>query len=100
MRGQRREPIEGLSPAGMQVIDRLEVDRRWPGATESALRNYRRAVRDPIHRLWDDRYGCGVPECCPDPGELRQWLETVLRHLPPHDRRVLGALVSTIDAQW
>jgi hypothetical protein len=100
VRGLRREPIEGVSPAGMRVIDRLEVDRRRPGATKSALRNYQRAVRDPVHRLWDDRYGCGIPECCPDPADLRRWLETVLRHLSPHDRRVLGARVATLDAQW
>ena len=100
VRGLHREPIEGLSPAGMRVIDRLEVDRRWPGATGSALRNYRRAVRDPIHRLSDPQHGCGIEGCCPDPHDLHQWLETVLRHLPPHDRRVLRALVTTIDAQW
>lgn len=100
VRGPRNDPIQGLSSAGLRVIDRLEADRRWPGATESALRNYGRAVRDPIHRLWDDRYGCGIEECCPDPGELRQWLETVLHHLPPRDRRVLGTQVATIDARW
>lgn len=100
VRGLHREPIKSLSPAGARVIDRLEADRRWPGATESALRNYRRAVRDPIHRLWDPQYGCGIEECCPDPDDLRHWLETVLRHLPPHDRRALRALVATIDARW
>ena len=94
------ERLPGLSPRGQRILDRLEVDRRWPGSTAAALRNYRRFLTDPAHRLWDDSYGCGIDECCPQPPELRAWLELVVRHLPRRDRRGLEAVLTELDDLW
>jgi hypothetical protein len=92
--------IVGIFDHGMRVVARLEHDRRRPGATADALRLYQRMLCDSARRLWDDRYGCGHEECCPQPAELRWWLEVVLRHLSPRDRRVLGARVGAVDDSW
>jgi hypothetical protein len=82
------------------VLTELEVKRRWPGATASALRNYRRFLFDPAHRLWDERYGCGVEECCPDPQQLRSWLDSASRKLPRRDRRAFVELLNRLDDGW
>jgi hypothetical protein len=93
------ERIDGLSAAGSRIVDQLELKRRRPGETASALRCYRR-FGDPAHRRWDDRYGCGVEECCPDPRAMREWLEIVVHHLPRRDRQLLQARVDAIEARW
>lgn len=100
LRGARQERVDSLSPHGQRIVDRLEVDRRWPGSTAAAIRDYRRWLQDPGHRLWDEKYGCGVPECCPDPVDLREWLEIVVHHLPRRDRRRFQELIDEIDALW
>ena len=100
VRSARHERVDRLSPHGQQIVHRLEVDRRWPGSTAEAIRNYRRWLKDPGHRLWDNKYGCGVPECCPDLADLREWLEIVVHHLPRRDRRTLQSLLDEIDALW
>lgn len=100
LRSNRHDRLDGLSAQGLRIVDRLEVTRRWPGSTAAAIRDYRRWLKDPQHRLWDNKYGCGVPECCPDPVDLRQWLEVVVRHLPRDDRRKLQALLDEIDELW
>jgi hypothetical protein len=100
LRSNRHERVDGLSPHGRRIVDRLEVDRRWPGSTAAAFRHYRRWLDDPSHRLWDNRYGCGVAECCPDPVELREWLGTVAHHLRARDRRSFQTRLDDLDALW
>ena len=100
MAAARYRCLPGMSVRGQRVVDRLEVTRRWPGATADALRLYRRALTDPAHRLWDDRYGCGIEACCPQPDELRSWLEIVACNLPRQDRSRLRVILDQIDAHW
>lgn len=89
--------MDGVSPQGLRIIDRLEVARRWPGMTADAVRSYRRFARGPSGRSWDDSFGCGELGCCPDPAEIREWLEMVLHHLPHRDRRTFQALLLEND---
>jgi hypothetical protein len=84
----------------MAVIDRLERTRFCPGAVAQALNSWSRFVRDPMHRLWDPEYGCGVPECCPDPVALRSILEAAAHGLPPKDARVLRRRIAVLDELW
>lgn len=100
LRASYHERIDGLSPHGQRVLDRLELTRRWAGSTASAMRIYRRWMNDPAHRLRDDNYGCGVAECCPNPRDLREWLEVVAHHLPRRDRGTIQTLLNEIDARW
>jgi len=53
-----------------------------------------------MHRIWDPKYGCGVPECCPDPDELRRTLRLVAAHLPPKDARAFRKRVAALDELW
>jgi hypothetical protein len=97
----RRIPkIPGLTPAGEAAIVRLERTRLLPGAARDALDSWTRFLRDPYHRLFDARYGCGVPECCPDPADLRQLLEVVTHALPPKDARTLRRRLARLDESW
>lgn len=92
--------ILGLSPRARAVIVRLERTRFWPGAVAQALDSWRRFVRDPVHRLWDPSYGCGVPECCPDPAQLRAILAAAAHTLPPKDARELRRRIAALDELW
>jgi hypothetical protein len=56
--------------------------------------------RDPYHRLFDPRYGCGELMCCPDPVELRSIIETIARALPKQDARTFRQRLSILDDQW
>ncbi len=97
----QREQMSGISDRGTILLARLEIQRhRGPGATASALRRYTRLLNDPAHRLWDDQYGCGIPECCASPSDLREWLEVAIRHLPPRDRRALERRLHELDSSW
>ncbi|MFG1638705.1 hypothetical protein ACGFMK_00295 [Amycolatopsis sp. NPDC049252] len=82
------------------MIARLERTRLHPGAAAEALLAWARFVRDPMHRLWDPRYGCGVPECCPDPAEIRRVLHAVAHALPPKDAREFRARVAKSTELW
>lgn len=57
-------------------------------------------VRDPMHRLWDPQYGCGVMGCCPGPQELRAILQAVVHVLPPKDAGLLRRRIAVLDEQW
>ena len=98
--GNRPRKIPALTPRGEAAIARLERTRLWPGAARQALDNWTRFLRDPYHRLFDAQYGCGVPECCPDPVELRALLETVAHALPPKDPRRFRKRLTQLDDAW
>jgi hypothetical protein len=89
-----------MSPRGVAVIVRLERDRFWPGAVAQALDSWSRFVRQPMHRLWDPESGCGVPECCPDPTQLRRIIEAAAHALPPPDARNLRHRIAVLDEFW
>jgi hypothetical protein len=90
----------GLSVRGTAAVVQLERTRLWPGACHEALNAWARFLRDPHHRLFDPRYGCGEPLCCPDPGELRGILETVAHALPAKDARDFRQRLAILDARW
>lgn len=92
--------IPGLSARGTAAIARLESRRLWPGAAREALDAWALFLRDPYHRLYDPKYGCGEPMCCPDPAELRATLETIVHALPCKDARLLRARLAQLDANW
>ena len=73
--------LRGLSPQVVAEIARLESARGFsPGMTATALRLWGSFVRDPYRRLWvDNDGGCGIWECCGDPREARDLLESVAR---------------------
>jgi hypothetical protein len=83
------------------VLARLERTRFWPGQIEEALRHWELFVRDPAHRLYDQRYqGCGIWECCPAMYEVRDLLTIVERNLPRRDARRLNARLAALDEFW
>jgi hypothetical protein len=92
--------IPGLSPRGIAAIARFEHDRLWPGAAREALDAWTLLVRDPYHRLFDPKYGCGVPMCCPDPIDLHATLEAIVHILPRKDARQMRARLAALDANW
>jgi hypothetical protein len=97
----RYPTIPGLSPAGNRAIEQLEHRRFWWGAVAHALRWWTGFVRNPYHRLYDRRYeGCGIEECCPDPGALMEILQIAAHHLPPKDARRLRQKLAEIDDLW
>lgn len=100
MPGHAVATVPGLSARGRAAIACLERTRFWPGAVAQALDSWSRFVRDPIHRLWDPRYGCGVPECCPNPDELRWVLQAAVHTLPPRDARLLRRRIAVLDERW
>jgi hypothetical protein len=93
----RGSEIPGLSARGRKVLAQLESTRFYRGETARALDSYARFVRDPYHRLFDQKYGCGIPECCPDPVELREKLEMVAHALPRRDARVFRRQLAELD---
>lgn len=95
------EPVPRfLSARGRACLARLEHTRLWPGAAAEALDALARFVRDPVHRIWDPRSGCGVPQCCPDLIEVRRVLELVAHNLPSADARLFRARVAALDELW
>jgi hypothetical protein len=92
--------IAGLSPQGLRAIAHLERSRFHPGAVAQALRSWSLFVRDPWHRLWDPRCGCGIMECCPDLARVRATLEAAAHALPARDARRFRARVAALDAEW
>lgn len=92
--------IPGLSPRGTVAIVRLERQRLWPGAARETLDAWVSFLRDPYHRLFDPKYGCGVPMCCPDPVELRATLHAIAHALPPKDARRFRAYLTKLDDHW
>jgi hypothetical protein len=92
--------ISGLSPRGAAAIARFERRRLWPGAAREALDAWTLFLRDTYHRLFDPKYGCDVPMCCPDPNELRATLEAIAHVLPRKDARLLRVRLAKLDARW
>jgi hypothetical protein len=92
--------IPGLSPQGVAAIVRFERRRYWPGAAREAFDAWTLFLRDPYHRLFDPKSGCGILMCCPDPVELRAMLEGILCALPSKDARRLRAHLAHLDAHW
>lgn len=92
--------IPGLSSRGAAAIARFEHDRLWPGAARELLDAWALFIRDPYHRLFDPRYGCGEPMCCPDPAELRATLDAIVHALPRKDARLLRTRLAALDANW
>ena len=90
----------GLSRRGTAAIVQLERTRWWPGACHEAQRAWAGFLRDPYHRLFDPRHGCGEPLCCPDPAELRGILEAVAHALPARDARAFRRHLAVLDDQW
>ncbi|MCG8915128.1 hypothetical protein L6E12_04900 [Actinokineospora sp. PR83] len=84
----------------MAAIARLEREHYEPGAAAHALRTWSGFVRTSGHRLWTEAEGCGVPECCPNPPELRLVLHAVVAVLPPKDARVLRKRLEDLDDMW
>ncbi|WP_226961940.1 MULTISPECIES: hypothetical protein [Streptomyces] len=91
----------GLSRAALAEILHIERTRNylWAGGTAEALRRWRTFVREPGHRLWDERTngGCLIWACCGDPFEAREFLESVMRALSRRSARELRALVEPLD---
>lgn len=81
--------LPGLSPRGRAVLARLEVTRLWPGQAGEALQYWREYCRTPDARRWNRPDSCGEWACCPDIGEARSVLKTVVHNLPA---RVLAAI--------
>jgi hypothetical protein len=90
----------GLSRRGLVELAGLERDRFWPGAAAEALDFLRLFVRDPMHRLWDERYGCGEWYCCPNPSDMHRILQAVAAHLPPRDARMFRARIAELYDRW
>lgn len=97
---ERIPPLRGLSPRGRAGIARLERTRLWPGASAEALQAWKLFVHEPMHRLWDPHCGCGVPQCCPDPAELRRTLILVAHAIPPKDARIFRKQLAILDELW
>ncbi|WP_284117708.1 hypothetical protein [Streptomyces fragilis] len=86
-------------PAQAQLV-RLERTRLGPGVVERALSSWAAVAKAPVDRLprpFADR--CGVPECCPEPADVRDLLELALCALPRKSARELRALVGPLDAR-
>ncbi|GAA3821591.1 hypothetical protein GCM10022380_45880 [Amycolatopsis tucumanensis] len=52
-----------------------------------ALLTWERTFARRPHWAWDLDRRCEIPECCPDPDELRRTLLTAAAQLPPRDAR-------------
>lgn len=91
----------GLSRPGQLAIANLEETRFWPGAIAYCLTWWSGFVRTPYHRLHDRRYdGCGIFECCPDPGDVRGMLVVAAHVLPKNDARVFRRCLADLDELW
>ena len=98
----RAEILPGVSGVGLSVVADLEWRRfGGPGVVAEAFRRWRRFVRTPYRRLYDDRYpGCGIPECCGNPFDDRALLEIVAHVLPRRDARRFREVLAQLDDEW
>jgi hypothetical protein len=84
-----------LSIRAQAVIADLERRHYRVGATFEALRRWMKFARSkPGHRVV---IGCGIPGCCPTPGEDRELLQAVLHALPTRDARELRRRLAPLD---
>jgi len=84
----------------MAEISRLEHrhPEMSPGWTRALVEIWRRFVRTPHHRLWEEGDGgCGVWECCGDPHEARVMLEAVAYRMSSRRAREFRALLRGLD---
>jgi hypothetical protein len=105
-RASRRRPdgtstvIDGLSSRTLAEITRLELSRNYlaPGEVSEAVRTWKRHRRQPLRVLWrDHELGDTHRDCCGDPLEARELLDTVLGALSPRGAGELRRVVSRID---
>lgn len=94
--------IAGLSGYTLACIARAEaaLGHLARGRTESAYIRWRDFLREPDRRLWTPGAGCGVPECCGDPFEARQFLGKVHARLPRRARHEFGRRLAYLDARY
>jgi hypothetical protein len=78
----------------------LERTRLYEGAAREALDDWTRFLRDPWHRLFDEKYGCGMQACCPDRTMLRGVLEIIAHALPRKDARRFRRKLAQLDDAW
>ncbi|WP_406148681.1 hypothetical protein [Streptomyces sp. NBC_01012] len=93
--------IDGVSSRTLAEIARLELSRNYlsPGEVAEAVRGWRQHMRQPLGALWrDDELGNSHWDCCGDPLEARELLDTVLGALSPRGARELRRVVSRLDA--
>jgi hypothetical protein len=99
----RSRPVEvdGLSCSTLRQVAAFERSRGWlPGTVRDDLGRWQLIAALPQRRLdeIDERgAGCGIPECCPQPGETRIRLEAVLQHLTGKARRELAGVVGRLE---
>ncbi|MER5552850.1 hypothetical protein ABT001_14400 [Streptomyces sp. NPDC002793] len=94
--------IDGMSSRALAEIARLELSRNYlvPGGVSEAVRCWRRHVRQPLGALWrDDELGDTHWDCCGDPREARELLDTVMRAMSPRGARELRRVVGALDAE-
>ncbi|MFJ6851382.1 hypothetical protein ACIQM3_12710 [Streptomyces sp. NPDC091271] len=105
-RAYRRRPdgtstvIDGLSSRTLAEITRLELSRNYlaPGEVSEAVRTWKRHRRQSLRVLWrDHELGDTHWDCCGDPLEARELLDTVMGALSPSGARELRRVVSRID---
>ncbi|MFJ3914237.1 hypothetical protein [Streptomyces vinaceus] len=87
----------------MAEVARLERTRSYlaPGDVILALDRWKRYVRGPRRRLWDDcEWGNVHWYCCGNPLEGRALLDRVLLAMTPRSARELRAVLAQYDALW
>jgi hypothetical protein len=76
----------------------LERTRFDPGAVATALAQWTALARTPRGRQLElYSPGCGVPSCCPPPGDDRDLLEHAVHAMPRKSARELRAILSSLD---
>ncbi|MFF3767567.1 hypothetical protein ACFYYR_26290 [Streptomyces sp. NPDC001922] len=100
----RRPVIAGLSSAALAEVARVEHSRNhlWAGVTADALAMWGAFVRRPYHRLWTPHEdgACGIWECCGNPYEAREFLESVILGMYRRRARELRAVVDRLDTLY
>ncbi|WP_405662953.1 hypothetical protein OG379_15010 [Streptomyces sp. NBC_01166] len=92
--------VDGLSSRTLAEITRLELSRNYlaPGEVGEAVRTWKRHRRQSLRVLWrDHELGDTHWDCCGDPSEARELLDTVIGALSPRGARELRRVVSRID---
>jgi len=97
--GQRTRQVSHVSAGTLRAIAEFERTRLYPGAIAEALDSWRRYVRGPTGRFYnDDLLPCPCSGCS---GEDLAWervqLRTALHALPIRAARELRARVKPLD---
>jgi hypothetical protein len=101
-RWYRTKVLPGISGVGLSVVADFEWRRfGGPGVVVEAFGRWRRFVRTPYRRLYDERYpGCGLAGCCSNPFDDRVLLEVVAHVLPRRDAKRFRRLLAQLDDEW